>query len=59
MQVLPNGGGHPELQRRQPCSPMWHVAGGGADPRIGPWALETLGTPLVLGQDGNNVIIVR
>ena len=53
-------GGHPELQRRQPCRPMWHVAGGGgADPSIGPWALETLGTPLVLGQDGNNVIIVR
>ena len=54
MQDLPNGrggGAHPEPQRRQPCRPMWQggvliLGGGGADPSIGPRALETLGTPL-------------
>ena len=41
MQDLPNGGGaHPE-----PCRSMWR-GGGGADPSIGPRALETLGKPL-------------
>ena len=45
MQDLPNGGGaHPEPQR--PNS----GGGGGADPSIGPRALETLGTPLPLYQ---------
>ena len=43
------GGGTP--QKRQPCRPMWQGGclfrgGGGADPSIGPRALETLGTPL-------------
>ena len=53
MQDLPNAGGgaHPEPKRRQPCRPMWHegceFGGRGADPSIGPRALETLGTPLV------------
>ena len=50
MQDLPNGGGGTP-QKRQPCRPMWQGGvlirgGGGADPSIGPRALETLGTPL-------------
>ena len=59
MQAL--GGAHPESQRRQPCRPMWqggsaNSGGGGADPSIGPRALETLGTPLV--QIQNSIIYI-
>ena len=51
MQDLPNGGGGAR------CRPMWQGGGGansgggeGADPSIGPRALEALGTPIAFGR---------
>ena len=53
MPDLPNGGGGRTPSPKGaliPCRPMWqgsaNSGGGGADPSIGPRALETLGTPL-------------